>query len=140
MLAALFCLDIKSPENPDGTLTTTEIYKALLDVRTFGFNNSDPAMSWNRRRWAIDGATILTKTTNITVGQIAKESHGASFLTNIMGGNGQTRRNATQNGSLRWFGRHITSSLLGAGKKVEEVSDINWMTAVAGVGVVVGTV
>jgi hypothetical protein len=138
LLADLFCLDIKSPENPDGTLSPSQLYKALLDVRTFGFNNNDPALAWNRRRFAQDGVTLLSKTTDITVGQIAKDAHGHNFLQNLIGGH--ARRSAVKQGSLRWYGQHIVTSLLASGKKPEEVSEICWMTAVAGVGVVVGLV
>jgi hypothetical protein len=134
MMADLFCLDLKSQENPDGTLSISDIYKHLLAVRTFGFNNSDVALSWNRRRWAADGAAELTKTTDETISQIAKGKHGFGIFDHA------TRKNMEKDGSLRWYGRQIATALLGAGKTSQEVSEINWLTAVAGVGVVVGMV
>jgi hypothetical protein len=134
MMADLFCLDLNSQENPDGTLSISKIYKYLLDVRTFGFNNSDVALAWNRRRWAADGAKLLTESTNTTISQIAKGKHGFGIFDH------PTRKNMEKDGSLRWHGRQIATALLGAGKTSQEVSEINWLTAVAGVGVVVGMV
>lgn len=47
---------------------------------------------------------------------------------------------ASKEGSLRWYGHHVVKELLSAGKTVEQVSDISWLTALAGVGVVVSLV
>ncbi|TVY84744.1 Psi-producing oxygenase A [Lachnellula suecica] len=139
LMSDLFFLDLKTPENPDGSLKTSEIYKALLDVRTFGFNNNDYALAWNRRRWAADGATVMTKSTDITVGQVARDNnHAPKFLSNLMPAEKTTRRHLEKTGSLRSYGRIIVEGLLKAGKTPTEVSEVNWLTAVAGVGVVVG--
>lgn len=139
LMADLFFLYLKSPENPDGSLSYSQIYKALLDVRTFGFDNNDYALSWNRRRWAADGATIMTQTTDITVAQVAKSINAKGTFSGVRTEAESTRRGLEKAGSLRWFGRQMVVSLLGK-KTPKEISEMNWLTAVAGVGVVVGMV
>ncbi|KAF2177884.1 prostaglandin G/H synthase 2/cyclooxygenase 2, pgh2/cox2 [Zopfia rhizophila CBS 207.26] len=137
MIADIFSLDLKTAENPDGSLSISQLYKALVDVRTWGFNNNDPAMAWNRRRWAQDSATLLSNSTDVVVNNISKDGRARRPLQSLTG-SAQGRRNMTNERSLRWYGRHIVSKLLAAGKSPQEISEICWLTAVAGVGVVVG--
>ncbi|KAI9671612.1 MAG: hypothetical protein M1829_004617 [Trizodia sp. TS-e1964] len=141
LLADLFALDLITPENPQGTHTTSELYKALLDVRVWGFNNNDPGLAWNRRRWAREGATALTKSSQSVVAAIAAEKKPIGYVEKLVTSLGMShvhKKDLSKEGSLRWYGRHVARQLLTAGKTVEETADICWLTALAGVGVPVG--
>lgn len=160
-LADLFSLDLITPENPNGSLTTTELYRALLHVRTWGFNNNDPGLAWNRRRMAQESASKLTTSTLKVINSIAgiitavennpvvayvKKAATKIPALNSVGNVIETMYPKTDNsqkvkdGTLRWHGAQVAKELLGVGKKPEEVTDILWLTAVAGVGVPVGMV
>lgn len=136
--ADLFSLDLRGPENPNGSLSIPELYKYLVDVRTWGFNNSDPAMAFRRRLWAQQGAKVLTETTISAVSHLAGGAKGiSSRLMNLV------KKSPTahaREGSLRWYGQHVAKELLNNGKTVEEAADIMWLTALAGVSVPVGLV
>ncbi|KAF2265211.1 heme peroxidase [Lojkania enalia] len=137
MLADLFSLDLKSYENPYGSLTIAELYRHLLNVRIWGFNNNDPAMAWRRRQWAREGAEVLTKTTKEVVDSISIEAKATGFFGWLFSKR-QSRPDRSKSGTLRWYGRQIVKELLAAGKTEAEAADICWLTALAGVGVVVG--
>ncbi|KAG4442109.1 hypothetical protein IFR05_002395 [Cadophora sp. M221] len=130
LIGDLFYLDLQGPQNPHGTLTTKDMYKHLLNVRVWGFNNNDPGLAFIRRILAQEGATILTKTTQASV----KEATTNGMYTtakNIL----KRRRNHINLGSLRWYGQHIVRQLFANGLSCEEVAEIMWLTGVAGVGV-----
>ncbi|KAI9690830.1 MAG: hypothetical protein M1822_008449 [Bathelium mastoideum] len=133
MLASLFCLDLKSQENPLGSLTIADLYKHLINVRIWGFNNNDPGMAWRRRAWAQEGAAVLTKTTRTMIEGIAVESGRKGLLRWLFGRSPRPSR--TKAGSLAWYGCHVAEELMAAGKTENEVADIFWLTALAGVGV-----
>lgn len=135
LIGDLFYLDLHGPQNPHGTLTTKDLYKHLLNVRVWGFNNNDPGLAFIRRILAQEGATVLTKTTQASV----KEATTNGMYTtarNIL----KRRRNHINLGSLRWYGQHIVRQLSANGLSCDEVAEIMWLTGVAGVGVPVSLV
>ena len=137
VLADVFQLDLKSADNPKGSLGISDLYRHLLNVRIWGFNNNDPGMAWRRRAWAQEGADVLTKTTKEVVDGINLETKtGLAWLFSRW----PTRPNKAKAGTLASYGREFVKELLGAGKTVEEASEICWLTALAGVGVPVGVV
>ncbi|KAF2150654.1 heme peroxidase [Myriangium duriaei CBS 260.36] len=136
MLASLFNLDLKSNDNPLGTLSIAELYKHLLNVRIWGFNNNDPGMAWRRRAWATEGAVVLTKTTKEVIDAIGNNGNRWGLFGWLLGW--KTRAHQAKEGSLGWYGRQIAKELMAAGKSPSETADIMWLTALAGVGVPVG--
>lgn len=150
VIADLWCQDLHTDENPGGTLTTVQLYKHLMDVRTFGFNNNDPAMTWRRREWAREGAEVLIPTTMKSIKE-GTASLAPGLLkkagTGIQKGLGKipllgklVPKPEEKAGSLRWYGNNVAKELLAAGKTLEETADICWLTALAGVGAPVSMV
>lgn len=143
MLGDLFCLDLNTDENPRGEHSTAELYKYLLDVRVWGFNNNDPGLAWNRRRYAQEAAVILSKSTEKLLAKVRAEKLPRAFvdkLKSILPWQEADKSHVPKQGSLRWYGTYVVSELFEAGKTVKEVSDIMWLTALAGVGVNVALV
>jgi hypothetical protein len=138
MLASLFNLDLKSNDNPLGTLSIADLYKHLLNVRIWGFNNNDTGMAWRRRAWASEGAAVLTKTTKAMIDAIPNNGNKWGLLGWVLGW--KTRDRQAKEGSLGWYGRQVAKELMEAGKTSAETADICWLTALAGVGVPVGVV
>ncbi len=135
MIGDLFYLDVKGPQNLTGALTAKEVYKHLTNVRVWGFNNNDPGLAFLRRIWAQEGATVLTKTTEANVKDLL--ASGLVHATKRVFGH---HHNHVKSGSLRWYGQHIVRQLSGNGLSSKEITEIMWLTAVAGVGVPVGLV
>ena len=135
LLADLFYLDLNTTENPHGTLDTPKFYKALLDIRIWGVNNNDPGISWNRRRWASEAAQAITDSTRELVRSVAADKASFGLFGIVTSLFTATRRTAVKEGSLRWCGKQIVEKLLAAGKSVEDVADILWLTAFGGIGV-----
>lgn len=142
IIADLWCQDLKTDENPDGTLTVPQLYKYLMDVRTFGFNNNDPAMTWRRRLWAREAAEILIPTTlkAVKAGTAAK-----GLVSGLVGGVRKglgklpligrlVPQSKGPAATLRWYGQNVAKEMMAAGKTLEEAADICWLTALAGVG------
>ena len=138
MLANIFCLDLKSQENPLGSLSIADLYKHLLNVRIWGFNNNDPGMAWRRRAWASEGAAVMTKTTEVMIEGVAYESKWKGLIGWLI--SRSPRPSRAKEGSLAWYGRQIAKQLMAAGKTESEVAEINWLTALAGVGIPVNVV
>ncbi|KAF2199499.1 heme peroxidase [Delitschia confertaspora ATCC 74209] len=135
ILADIFALDLKTNDNPYGSLKIADLYRHLINVRIWGFNNNDPAMAWRRRAWATEGAEVLTKSCKEVVDSIELETKtGLAWLFSRR----PTRPNRAKQGSLTSYGRQFVKELLAAGKTNAEVADICWLTALAGVGVPVG--
>ncbi|KAE8389860.1 heme peroxidase [Aspergillus alliaceus] len=155
ILADLFCLDLKTSENPNGTYNNAELYKYIIDVRIFGFNNDDPGLALQRRKWAREGAESLTRTTLKVVSNLPASEKSAKGIVKgavstakgiaskipLVGklfGDGKGVEEQSTSGSLRWYGYNVAKELIASGKTAAEVADISWMNAVGGVGATVG--
>ena len=137
MLSDLFSLDLKTPENPNGSLHTAEMYGRILDFRTWGFYQNHPAVAWNQRRKAGEAAEVLAKSTKSVVDRIAaSKAHRGLFsrILKAVGLSNPTGGYKPEEGSLRWYGSGIVEELLAAGQTVDQVQEILWLTAVGGVG------
>ncbi|RYP00278.1 hypothetical protein DL763_000889 [Monosporascus cannonballus] len=132
VLADLFYFDINTHENPKGTLGAADVYKHLLNIRTWGVNNNDAAMAWNRRRWAQESAQVMVDSTRELVHELA---FGPPNSLMTLFKSCTLRKNSVRAGSLRSCGRGIAEALLAHGKSVDEVVDTLWLTAFGGVGV-----
>ncbi|KAL2753091.1 hypothetical protein ACRALDRAFT_2044747 [Sodiomyces alcalophilus JCM 7366] len=133
LLSDMFYFDLRTDENPDGTLSAAEFYRHLLNIRTWGANNNDPAQAWNRRRRAQEGADVIIKTTRKLVDEVSR-SRGlgfgvASALSNVL-----TRKTHIKKDSLRACGLKFVEELLAQGHSAERVVDTLWLTAFGGVG------
>ncbi|KAK2731617.1 hypothetical protein FQN57_003270 [Myotisia sp. PD_48] len=153
LVADLFSLDLKSSDNPDGSLNTATIYKYLMDVRIWALNNNDPALALERRKCAREAAEELTESTLRAIrnasgggervvgsglGLLSKVKGWASHIPIVgrfFGKKPREHKDQKTKSSLRWYGNSVVKELIAAGKSQEEVADICWLTAVAGVGV-----
>ena len=131
MLADIFYLDMITPENPHGSMKANETYKCLLDMRVWGFNNNDPGLAWNRRRWAQEAAQVISKSTTSLVEAVAAEKEPKGLLEALISSGKRT--GSLKEGSLRSYGHRLVEKLLAAGKTIEQTSDICWLTAYGGV-------
>ncbi|KAL2006622.1 hypothetical protein VTN00DRAFT_9290 [Thermoascus crustaceus] len=143
LLADLFSMDLKTPENPNGSLNTATLYKYLMDVRVWGFSNNDPALAWKRRMAAREGAEALTETTLKLIKATPRETaakgitsgiKGLASKVPVVGGLFKGGSNSSTTGSLRWYGYNVVRELIAAGKSPEETAEICWATALGGVG------
>lgn len=89
--------------------------------------------------WAREGAIALTESTMATVEGVTRDVYTSTPL-GFLFGRRSTRPNWAKPGSLRHYGAQVVKKLLEAGKTPAQVSDICWLTALAGVGVPVGVV
>ncbi|KAF4461846.1 hypothetical protein FALBO_11355 [Fusarium albosuccineum] len=134
LLADLFYFDLRHDENPDGTLGTADLYRALLDIRVWGVNNNDPGQAWNRRRRAQEGVTIVTSSTRKLVDEVVLgRGMGLGIASAISSKVG--RKSYLKKDSLRSCGFKLVEELLSQGNKVDEVVDNLWLTAFGGIGV-----
>ncbi|CZR54744.1 related to linoleate diol synthase [Phialocephala subalpina] len=142
MLADLWCLDLETVENPDGSLTLKKLHTTLADVRQWQFAAHDPATQWTRRRRAQEAATLLSTSTTTMVEAVLRDSNHILWrekFTRFLPYVGlKARRDLSKGGSLRWYGRHVVSELLKAGRSIEEISDLSWCSAVGGAAVTIG--
>ncbi|KAI0885259.1 heme peroxidase [Annulohypoxylon maeteangense] len=134
LLADLFYFDLRTDENPSGTLGVAELYGQLLDIRTWGVNNTDPAQSWNRRRRAQEGAKAVIESTRKLVDEVA-HSHGTLFSLGSNVVNDFSRKRSLKEGSLRSCGYKFVHELLEQGYSAEKVTDSLWLNAFGGIGV-----
>ena len=139
ILADIFALDLQTKENPNGSLNMATLYKHLVNVRIWGFNNNDVGMAWRRRMWAREGAMALTESTLATVEGIKRDADAKTLL-GFLFSRRSARPNWAKPGSLRHYGTRVVQDLLAAGKTTAQVADICWLTALAGVSVPVGAV
>ncbi|KAL7952081.1 heme peroxidase [Trichoderma barbatum] len=130
LLADLFFFDLKSDDNPTGTLTTAELYRHLLNIRLWGVNNNDPGQAWNRRRRAQESAKVIIETTRKLVDEV-KSRHCAGYFSYRKAGSWT----APKPGTLRSCGLKIVEKLLDQGISSEQVVDNIFLTAFGGVGV-----
>ncbi|KAK0718667.1 linoleate diol synthase [Lasiosphaeria miniovina] len=132
LLADLFYFDMRTDENPGGSLSATELYTHLLDIRVWGVNNNDPAQAWNRRRRAQEGAQIIIDSTRKLVDRVVLNQATlglGGILTSAVSGSNNKK------GSLRSCGEKLVKELLAQGNSPERVVDALWLTAFGGIGV-----
>ncbi|KAI1430665.1 linoleate diol synthase [Xylaria sp. CBS 124048] len=137
-LADLFYIDVKSDENPGGKLGVTEFYEHLLNVRTWGANNTDPALAWTRRLHAQEGIKVLTDTTRALVDEVVT-ARGFGLGISAALANTLSRKTYLKKDSLRSVGYKLVDELLAQGNSAERVTDSLWLTAFGGIGVPVTT-
>ncbi|KAI1259137.1 heme peroxidase [Xylariaceae sp. FL1019] len=138
MLADLFSLDLKCDENPDGVLEAPELYEHLLNIRTWGANNNDPAQAWNRRRKAQESVHTIIKTTRKLVDEISLcHGFGLGLMSTLS--SPLSRRANFKDNSLRSCGWKLVEELLSQGTSAEQIVDTLWLTGFGGIGVLVTT-
>ena len=124
--------------------STAELYKYLVDIRVWGFNNNDPGLAWNRRRHAQEAAAALSASTQKLLGRARPDKLPPlpffDWLKSVLPWQKSDKPPTLKHDSLRWYGSKVASELLDAGKTIKEVSDIMWLTALAGVSVPVSLV
>lgn len=134
LLADLFYFDMRTEENPDGTLSAAELYRQLLDIRIWGVNNNDPAQAWNRRRRAQEGAKTIIESTRKLVDEVNRgRGLGLGLVTAVS--NKLTRAAHLKKDSLRSCGYKLVEQLLNQNNSAEQVVDQLWLTAFGGIGV-----
>lgn len=139
LVSDMFYLDLRTDENPEGTLGTAELYRALINIRVFATNSSDFAESWNRRRRAADGAHLIINSTRKLVEEV-RASRGFSLGISAALSKMTTRQVHHKEGSLRSWGFKLVDALLAQGSSVENVVHQLWLTIFGSVGVVVSAV
>ncbi|KAK3395060.1 linoleate diol synthase [Podospora didyma] len=137
VLGDLFYLDLRSEENPGGSLGAAELYSLLLDIRIWGINfGSDPAQAWNRRRRAQESCQkIIDSTRRLVDGVTRSRGFGLGIASAIASAFSHIKR-----GSLRECGHKLVEELLAAGNSAEKVVDILWLSAFGGTGVLPTTI
>lgn len=149
-MSDMWLLDLKTDEHPTGSLNAAELYRHLINARTWGFENFDSAISWQRRMWAQDAVKVLDATTKKNVseamGQVNRAPSWNTFISTFLSKLSFSESaipaplEKRQTASLRWFGTKLVQEMAAAGKTVDEIVDINWPVAIGGVGVTVGVV
>lgn len=132
IMADLFCLDMKTPENESGSMNAATVYKHLMNVRTWGFNNNDPGLMLQRRKWASESAEALVKTTLKVVNEQAQPQK-----THILGSLTGNKQSVS---TLRWYGNNVAKQMMEMDMTAAETAEVCWLTAVGGVGAPVGLV
>ncbi|KHN98764.1 heme peroxidase [Metarhizium album ARSEF 1941] len=132
VLADLFYLDLRSDENPNGTLGTAELYRHLVNVRVWA-DNSDSGEAWNRRRDAQESLKVIIESSRKLVDEVAR---GVGFGLGVVSAltSKFTRKAYVKDGSLRSCGLKLVEELLSQGNSAERVVDSLWLTAVGCVG------
>lgn len=139
LLADLLYFDMRSDENPDGSLSAAELYRHLLNIRIWGVNNNDPAQAWNRRRRAQESAKIMIDSTRKLVDEV-KNSRGLGLGVISTASKMLGRTQHLKKDSLRSCGQKLVEQLLAQGGSPEKVVDTLWLTAFGGIGVPVTSV
>jgi cytochrome P450 len=134
LLADLFYFDMRTDENPDGTLGAADLYRHLLNIRVWGVNNNDPAQAWNRRRCAQEGAKAIIDSTRKLVDEVVL-GRGLGFGIASAMSSVFSRKAYLKKDSLRSCGYKFVDELLAQGKSAENVVDNLWLTAFGGIGV-----
>ncbi|KAI8717961.1 Linoleate 8R-lipoxygenase [Fusarium sp. LHS14.1] len=134
LLADLFYFDLRTDENPDGTLGVAELYRHLLNIRIWGVNNNDPGQAWNRRRWAQEGVTAVYNSSKKLVDEaVLGRGMGLGIASAISSKVG--RKSYLKKDSLRSCGLKLVEELLAQGNNADQVTDNMWLTAFGGIGV-----
>ncbi|WPH03723.1 Hypothetical protein R9X50_00660600 [Acrodontium crateriforme] len=138
-LASDMCyFDLRTDENPDGKLGVAQLYRALVDMRVWITNNTDPAENWNKRRRAGEGADVIIPSTRALVEEVAL-SRGVGIGISAALSKMLTRQAHHRKDSLRSYGFKYVETLLGQGHSRENVTDQLWLTAFGLIGVLVTT-
>ncbi|KAH0432490.1 linoleate diol synthase [Colletotrichum camelliae] len=138
LLADLFYFDMRHTENPGGTLSATDLYRHLLNIRIWGVNNNDPGQAWNRRRRAAESVKVITDSTRKLVDEVSRgRGLNLGFISAI--NEVASRKTHINKDSLRSCGYKLVEELLNQGGSPEKVTDNVWLTAFGGIGVPVTT-
>ncbi|MCJ1452325.1 hypothetical protein MMC28_002667 [Mycoblastus sanguinarius] len=131
-LADLFCLNIKSSNNESGVHSASELYKFLLDIRSWTDTpNPDPAALWYTRRKAQERSVALTNSTSASVAKVVQKPWAiASWLP--WGTTAKADYEEPQ--TVRDLGASIAKTVQADGGSEKDVAQIMWMLAVSGVG------
>ncbi|KAK1593424.1 linoleate diol synthase [Colletotrichum navitas] len=133
LLADLFYFDMRTDENPNGTLSAADLYRHLLNIRVWGVNNNDPAQAWNRRRRATESVNAIIDSTRGLVNEVVVgRGLGFGIASTISGVVG--RKSNYKKDSLRSCGHKLVEELLAQGNSAEQVVDNMWLTAFGGIG------
>lgn len=134
LIADIFYFDLKTPENPKGSLCEADLYKHLSNIRTWGANNNDPALAWNRRRWARESADIVIKSSKELINDAV---HGPPrSLLSFFASSLMARKGSVKTGSLRSCGLKIVETLLeGYGGSIDKTVDALWLNAFGAIAV-----
>jgi linoleate 10R-lipoxygenase len=135
-LADLFQFDLETEENPNGEYDTNSLYSDLLDIRIWGFEDDDPAQSWNRRRKAQVAMRRLLASTETYL----KNVYPSGPIRNIIHAVTSGGASHSNRGSLRSFGRDQALKMLASGKGIEEIAETMVFSALGGVGSAISTV
>lgn len=139
LMSDLLYFDLRTDENPDGTLGVAELYRSLINIRIYATNNINIAESWNRRRRAAEGAKIVIDSTRKLVDEV-RASRGLGIGISAVLSKNLTRQAYHKDGSLRSCGFRLVDELLAQGSSVEHVVDQLWLTAIGATGVLVTVV
>lgn len=127
LLSDMFVMDLKTEENPNGSYDVQGLYADLMALNAWGLNDTDVALSWNRRRDAKEAMKRLVETIEPHV----KRASGSGFIQNLFKG---TQGNDTDAKSLRALGEKSVAELLENGRPLDEVVDLMIYSAIGGVG------
>jgi linoleate 10R-lipoxygenase len=134
----LFYMDMRSDENPSGTLSVVELYKSMVNLRIWATNNTDPAEAWNRRRRAAEGVKVIIDSTRKLVDEVSSSrGFGLGFASALHKQFG--RQSYLKANSLRSLGFKLVDTLLAQGSSSEHVTDQLWLMAFGEIGVLVTT-
>ncbi|TWU70930.1 hypothetical protein ED733_001561 [Metarhizium rileyi] len=134
----LFYFDLRTDENPDGTLSVSELYKSMVNLRIWATNNTDSAESWNRRRRAAEGAKVMIDSTRKLVDEVV-HSRGYGLGLSAALHKKFSRQAYLKDKSLRTLGFKLVDALLAQGASAENVVDQLWLLAFGEIGVLVTT-
>ncbi|KAE8151335.1 heme peroxidase [Aspergillus avenaceus] len=128
-LADLFLLDLKTDENPSGSYDIEGLYKDIHTMYNWGYDNTDPANSWNLRRKAQQAFRRLLDSAKKT---IRKEANAG--LTKAVSTTVKRAEHLNRTPTLREFGREFIGQLVAKGKPKSEISDIMIFTPLGAIG------
>jgi linoleate 10R-lipoxygenase len=134
----LFYFDLRTDENPQGTLSVVDLYKSMVNLRIWATNNTDPAESWNRRRRAAEGAKVIIDSTRKLVDEVVSSRGFGLGLTSTLAKK-FSRQAYLKDHSLRSSGFKLVDALLAQGASAENVVDQLWLLAFGEIGVLVTT-
>ncbi|PHH68129.1 hypothetical protein CDD83_6231 [Cordyceps sp. RAO-2017] len=139
LLADLFYLDLRTDENPNGSLGAAELYRHLLNLRIWGLNNTDPAQAWNRRRRAQESVRVIIDSTLRLVRDVARSSRSSGLSISAALSGLLSRGHGLKEGSLRSCGHRLVEELLAQNDSPEHVVDNLWLSAFGGAGIAVNS-